>query len=91
MATLKGIVVYVCTIEVEVPDSKLRSSPQETLERIMNFATLKFDNLSKDITVKIDDVDATVYHRVLRDVEIVEKSDSNYENYVWDGERLVKE
>ena len=86
MATFTAIVVCVCTVEVDIPDSKLKSSSEETLDRIMDFAVLKFDNLSKDIVTEVGDLDTTVY-----DIKAVEKSDSNYENYSWNGEKLIKE
>lgn len=63
--------------------------------RIMNSAVLKFDDPPKDIVVEADDIAVTVF-----DTKVVEKSDrscgkygwdGNYENYVWDGEKLAKE
>jgi hypothetical protein len=95
MAILSCTIVCVCTVDVEVPDSKMKSSSEETLDRIMDFAVLKFENLSRDITATAGDLDVTVF-----DTKVVEKSDrscgkygwdGNYENYIWDGEKLVKE
>jgi hypothetical protein len=83
MATFTATVTYTCTIDVIVPDSKLKYYLENDSKELMDFAELKFELLSKNVDLTIDGVDIEV-----SDYGSICKNNGN--EYEWDGETLTK-
>jgi hypothetical protein len=83
MATFTVTLTYVCTIEVEIPDSKIKSNLENGLTNVTDFAELKFENMPSNISCEVNDVDITV-----TDYSYITKDNQN--DYEWDGEKLIR-
>jgi hypothetical protein len=83
MATFTANLTYTCTIEIEVPDSKVKSYLENELAVISDHIELKFDGMPPTVSCEIDGVDI-----VLDDYSYITKDNGN--DYEWDGEKLIK-
>lgn len=83
MATFTATITIVHTIEVECPDSKIKSLLINDCELITNYVETTFigKSASYDVTIVNTDI-------VIDDYSSIEKNNGN--EYEWDGEELIK-
>jgi hypothetical protein len=83
MATFTASLTYTCTIDIEIPDSKVTSLLENDFTNVSDYAELKFDGMPASINIEVSEVDI-----VIEDVGYIAKDNGN--EYEWDGEKLVK-
>lgn len=83
MATFTATITYICTIEVDCPDSKLKYYLENDSTELTDLAESTFIPLPKNVNVMLDGVDIEV-----SDIGSIEKSNGNC--YEWDDEKLTK-
>lgn len=85
MATFSATVTFEVTIEVQCPDSKLKSmiSSEDFTEWVEDaIATAKASGKNNYVTASCNSIDCT---------EITDITKDNGDTYEWDGEKLTKD